>query len=63
MYIILFITFFKRLLFGAREGGQARPNYDMMSDQTELCDRNKGVCTVAVSEVTVLTLLLEVLKP
>ena len=29
MYIILFIAFFKRLLFGVREGGQARPDYNM----------------------------------
>ena len=51
------------IVFGAREGGQARPNYDMMSDQTELCDRHKSECAVTVSEVTLAVSLLEVLKP
>ena len=27
MYLKLFIIFYKLLLFGAREGGQARPDY------------------------------------
>ena len=63
MYIILFIVFFKRLLFGAREGGQTRPDYNIMSYLTKLCDRHKSVCAVTVDEVTLAVSLLEVLKP
>ena len=63
MYIILFIVFFKHLLFGAREGGQTRPDYNIMSYLTRLCDRHKSECAVTVGEVTLAVSLLEVLKP
>ena len=53
MYIILFIIFFKHLLFGAREGGQTRPDYNIMSYLTRLCDRHKSVDTVSAGFVFV----------